>query len=92
MASEYLGMKKYIVERESPLLESSISKQKVAKMSVHYDEKPKIFDSPTEVEVVKMEQEKFIPTPLMRRSYSEIGSFSGTQWLSIFLVNELIMS
>ena len=76
----YLGMSNFIIERESPLRVLS-RKSKPKRMSVHYQEEPNFFDSSTEGGILKKDQEKFLPTPLMRRSYSEIGSFEGIQFL-----------
>ena len=75
--SEYLGMKNFIIERESPLRDRSI-KQKPKKMSVRYDEKAYVYEPPKEEKLFETDQEKFIPTPLMRRRYSEMESVSGT--------------
>ena len=72
----YLGMSNFIIERESTLRESQ--KSKPMKMSVHYEDKPNFLESVAEGGILKKDQEKFLPTPLMRRSYSEIGSFAGT--------------
>ena len=81
--SEYLGMKNFIIERESPLRDRSI-KQKPKKMSVRYDEKAYVYEPPKEEKLFETDQEKFIPTPLMRRRYSEMESVSGMHCIFIF--------